>query len=531
MSVDGMPFVSAVVVAFVVMNVMPFMTGVTCVFVVLVGGVVHWGAPRCSAARGDRSRMILYPHRVCCKRGSRCGMRNVLRRRKPRRRIHSAGNGRGGMAETSDDRAPGRRAEGRRYLRLLALAALIGIPISVAAFAFLALLHWLTAFVWEDLPQQWGLDPVPWWWPAPWLLIGGALVALAITRFPGHGGHVPIDGLSPDPVTPSHLPWVLLAALGGLPLGVVLGPEAPLLAVGGALATILTSRWVARGPETGLLAASGSAAAVAVIFGGPLVAAVFILESVGRAGLRQTAVVLPCLLSAGIGALVFTGLGDWTGLPVSSLQLPGLDPPDRPDLADLVWTIPLAVLIAFGVRQVHGLGRRLVPHATRRPALMALGALAVTAIAAAAYALLTGRSPVEVLLSGQDALGTLTGERDVPGFWALIALLALKGLAYAVSLATLRGGPIFPALFLGAAAGVLLSDLPGFGLAPAMAAGMAAATAAILPLPVSAAVLITLLLGSGATGMTPIVLIAVVVAFVTEQLIDRAAREPVPAAE
>jgi H+/Cl- antiporter ClcA len=426
------------------------------------------------------------------------------------------------MAATSDGPASRRRADGVRYLRLLGLAGLIGIPISVAAFAFLALLHWLTAFVWEDLPETWGLDPVPWWWPVPWLLIGGALVAVALTRLPGHGGHVPIDGLSAEPVPPSHLPGVLLAALGGLPLGVVLGPEAPLMAVGGALATILTSRWIARkSPENALLGASGSAAAVAVVFGSPLVAAVFILESAGRAGLRSTKVVLPCLLSAGIGALVFTGLGVWTGLPVASLQLPGLDVPARPDLADLLWTVPLAVLIALGVTMVHRLGRRLVPHAKRRPALMAMVAVTVTAVAAALYGLLTGRSPVEVVLSGQDSLGTLTGAGEAPGAWALVALLAFKGLAYAVSLATLRGGPIFPAVFLGAAAGALLSGLPGFGLVPAMAAGMAAATAAILPLPVSAAVLITLLLGSGSAGMTPIVLIAVVVAFMTDQLTER----------
>ncbi|MFG3343274.1 chloride channel protein [Glycomyces sp. NPDC048151] len=432
------------------------------------------------------------------------------------------------MAEGTEAQAPERL--GGRYVRVLGLAALIGVPISVAAFAFLALLHWLTHFVWEGLPEHWGLDPVPWWWPFPWLLIGGALVALAITKLPGHGGHVPIDGLSAEPVQPSHLPGVLLAALGGLPLGVVLGPEAPLMAVGGGLATILTSRWAVKGgPENALLGASGSAGAVAVIFGSPLVAAVFILESVGRAGLRQTRVVLPCLLSAGIGALVFTGLGDWTGLPITTLALPGLNVPARPDLADLLWTIPLALLIAVGVRQIHHLGRLLVPHANRRPALMAMGAVTVTAVAAALYALLTGRSPVEVLLSGQDGLGTLTSEGIAPGSWALVALLVFKGLAYAVSLATLRGGPIFPAVFLGAAFGVLMSGLPGFGLGPAMAAGMAAATAAILPLPVSAALLIVLLLGTESTGMAPIVLIAVVVAFVAEQLIDRPRKDAAPA--
>ncbi len=183
----------------------------------------------------------------------------------------------------------------------------------------------------------------------------------------------------------------------------------------------------------------------------------------------------------------------------------------------------MAVLIAVGVLLIHRLGRRLAPFAQRRPALAAMIAVTVTAACAAAYSLITDRSPVEVVLSGQDSLGTLADENSDFTTGALIALLLLKGLAYAVSLGSLRGGPIFPGLFLGGAAGVMLSGLPGFGLVPAMAAGMAAATAAIMPLPVSAAVLVTLLLGTGASGMTPIVLIAVVIAFVSEQVLDRAA--------
>ncbi len=240
------------------------------------------------------------------------------------------------MNEHSDTRALQRLAGNGKYLRLLLLAGAVGIPVSMVAFAFLALLHWLTHLVWEDLPHRWDLDPVPWWWPAPWLLIGGALVAVAISRLPGRGGHVPIDGLSADPVRPSYMPSVLLASLGGLPLGVVLGPEAPLIALGGAAAVMLTQRWGPRQgtPESALLSTSGSAAAVAVIFGGPLVAAVFILEASSRSELRGPRIVLPCLLSAGVGALVFTGLGDWTGLHVASLSLPGLDAPARPDLAD-----------------------------------------------------------------------------------------------------------------------------------------------------------------------------------------------------
>jgi H+/Cl- antiporter ClcA len=412
-----------------------------------------------------------------------------------------------------------------QYVRLLLLAGAVGIPVSVVAFAFLALLHRMTAFVWEDLPADLGLDPLPWWWPAPWLLAGGIVVGIAVKWLPGGGGHVPIDGLSAEPVKPSYLPGVLLAAVGGLPLGVVLGPEAPLMAVGGATALLIARRW---GPEQGtpaaaVLGTSGAAAAVAVIFGSPLVAAVFILEAVGFSGPKLTRVILPCLLSAGVGALMFTGLGDWTGLPVSSLRLPGLGAAAL-HVTDLLWTVPAAAAIAIGVKQVHALGRRLAPVAQRRPLALAVAAAVVTAVSAGAYALLTGRSPVEVVLSGQESLAELSTDPASFTAWALVALLVCKGLAYAVSLAALRGGPIFPGLFLGAAAGVLLSALPGFGAVPALAAGMAAATAAVLPLPVSAAVLVTLLLGADASAMTPVVLIAVVVAFVTEQALDRRRR-------
>src|SRR5690606_9162098 len=118
---------------------------------------------------------------------------------------------------------------------------------------------------------------------------------------PGSGGHVPIDGLGVEPTLPSNVPGILLAALGGLPLGVVLGPEAPLIAIGSALAILLTK---SRGPEVdsnvqALLGVTGATAAIAVIFGSPLVAALFILEAIGLAGPKLARVILPCLLAAG----------------------------------------------------------------------------------------------------------------------------------------------------------------------------------------------------------------------------------------
>jgi len=411
----------------------------------------------------------------------------------------------------------------RGYLRLLALAGLVGVPVSLVAFGFLALLHEFTHLVWEALPDELGHDAPPWWWPAPWLTVAGVLVGAAIRFLPGRGGHVPIDGLGVGPVPPSHVPSIVLAALGGLPLGAVLGPEAPLIASGSALAILLTRRW-RQEPGTSayaLIGVAGATAAIAVVFGSPIVAALFILEAIGLAGPQLARAILPCLLAAGVGALVYTGLGRWTGFEIASLSLPELSGPARPDLADLFWTVPVAVAIAFAMRQIHRIGHWVAPRAAGRPMIGSIAVALVIAACVGAYSILTGRSPVEVVLSGQDTLAPLATDPREWSIGALVALLVLKGIAYGASLGALRGGPVFPALFLGAAAGVLLSGLPGYGVVPAMAAGMAAATAAILPLPVASAVLVTLLLGTSAPAMAPIVLIAVVVAFISEHIADR----------
>ena len=109
-------------------------------------------------------------------------------------------------------------------------------------------------------------DGAPLWWYLPACAFAGLVVAFAIVRLPGHGGHVPAHGLQPDPIQPIELPGVLLAAGATLGLGLVLGPEAPLLALGGGLA-ILAIRLVRRdAPDevVGLMAACGAFAAIVV---------------------------------------------------------------------------------------------------------------------------------------------------------------------------------------------------------------------------------------------------------------------------
>ena len=97
---------------------------------------------------------------------------------------------------------------------------------------------------------------------------------------------------------------------------------------------------------------------------------------------------------------------------------------------------------------------------------------------------------------------------------ALLLLLACKGLAYGASLSSFRGGPTFPALYLGAVGGIALSHLPGLPLVPGVAMGIGAMCAVMLRLPLTSVLLASLLLYSDGLAVMPLVIVAVVVAYV-----------------
>jgi chloride channel protein, CIC family len=411
----------------------------------------------------------------------------------------------------------------RGYLTLLLVAGLIGIPISVIAFGFLAAVHELEHLVWDSLPSELGYDIPPAWWPIAALGLAGVLVALTVTRLPGHGGHVPAEGLAVGATPTSHLPGVALAAGASLALGAVVGPEAPLIALGSGLA-LLSVRWFKEAePGHAVIAAAGSAAAISAIFGNPLVAAVIFLEAVGLARRQALLVLLPCLVSTGVGALVFTGLGNWTGWEINELAIPGLESV-RLEVTDLLWTLPLAAAVAVTMFGVFVVGRKTASLAAARTIAATIAVGLVAGCIAAVYAVVTDHSPTEVALSGQATLATLVTE---PGQWttgALALLLLCKAAAYAVCIGVFRGGPIFPAIFVGATFGVLAGALaPGLAAGAGVAIGMAAG-AAVMRLPIAGVLLVVLVLGDAARELMPVVILAVVTALVIDELLTSRAK-------
>jgi H+/Cl- antiporter ClcA len=420
---------------------------------------------------------------------------------------------------------PGSIMRSRQFVFLLVLAAILGVVASLVAWGFLELVHETRGWVYTDLPDALGFDATPRWWSLPVLAFAGLVVAFAISRLPGSGGHQPSKGLSSEPIMPVELPGVFLAGLATIGLGLVLGPEAPLIAMGGGLG-LLAVRLVRRDapPELGtLVAASGTLAALSFLFGSPLIAAVIVIEAAGLGGPRLPLILVPGLLAAGIGSLVSIGMGSWTGVDMSDIALQPLSLPDfaRPDFVDFLWTIPLAAAVAVVTFVIFTIARRTEPVVAPRPflALPALG-IAVSGLAIA-FSELTDKAVDQVLFSGQDAIGPLVTDAGTWSLSALALLLAFKGLAYAISLAGFRGGPVFPALFLGAAGGLMAAQLPGFSITPAVAVCIGAAVVSVLRLPLAAVVLATLLTSGAGLGVGPVIIVGVVVAYLTTLALSR----------
>lgn len=406
----------------------------------------------------------------------------------------------------------------RAYVQLLVFAAILGVPISAAAYGFLALASYLQKELYTHLPHGLGFASTPVWWPLPMLVIGGVLAALAIQYLPGRGGPSPAGGFKMHgPPTPVQLPGIILAALATLVFGMVLGPEMPTILIGGGLA-VLAIRLTRRNlPEqaTRVLAASGSFAGINTLLGNPLVGAFLLMEASGLGGPTLVLTLLPGLLSAGVGTLIFIGLDNWTGLGTFSLAIPGLPHLGGLTVAEFGWALVIGVAAAPVGAAIRWLGRVLHPYAERQTLLLLPVAGLVIGGLAVGYAEATGQASTDVLFSGQSALPHLIEHASSYTVGAVLLVLVCKGLAYGISLGSFRGGPVFPGMFLGAAGGIAMSHLPGLPVVAGVAMGIGAMSVVMLGLPLTSVLLASLLLASDGLVVMPLVIVSVVVAYVT----------------
>ncbi len=420
-------------------------------------------------------------------------------------------------ASTSSTTDPLDLLRSRQYVVLLLFGALIGVPVAAVAFGFLKLVDVAQQWLFSDLAVDMGFAEVPVWWPLPVLVVAGVLTAWAIESLPGRGGHEPTAGLSatgaPDPV---EVIGVTFAAFVTLASGAVLGPEAPLIAIGGGLA-VLAVRLVKRdAPEqaTLVIGAAGSFAAISTLLGSPIVGAFLLMEVVGIAGPTMGVLLTPGLLAAGIGSLVFIGLDSLSGWGTFSLAVPDIPPFEQIDVYQFPWAVAVGALAAVVGTAIKRGSLIVQPVVAKRRMVVTPVLGAFVAVAAIVFSQATDRGVDQVLFSGENALAPLTQDAGSWTVGALVLLIVCKGIAYTLSLGGFRGGPTFPAMFIGAAMGAALSHLPGLPVIAGIAMGIGGMAVTMLRLPLTSVLLTTLFLQADGVTLMPLVIVAVVVAYV-----------------
>ena len=406
---------------------------------------------------------------------------------------------------------------------LSVLALGVGLAAGIGASVFVAAQHNLTHWLWNDLPGLLGSHAAPWWMVLTFPVLGGVLT-FGATRLPGHGGHSPLAGFAIN-IGPREVASVLLAALASLAFGAVLGPEAPLMAVGTAIGALAMRRQQPAARQVMMIV--GAMCAIGAIFGNPLITTILLLEMALAAGtaLARPVILLPCLIGLASSYLLQVGVGDWTGLGATQMSVPGLAAYPSVRLVDLAVAVPLAIGVAV-VAVAARLGALGVSTFAKRAPLATLTAAgAVTGLCALGVVLITDRSAELVLFAGQSSMVDYLG---LASLGIGVVILAAKFVAYVVCLGGgFRGGPVFPLIALGTILAVLTSPLVGGDRAvPALvAAAVAAATAAGIRFPFTAVLLGVLLTVSAGPATT----VPAIIGAVVGMLVRLAAEQRIPA--
>ncbi len=406
---------------------------------------------------------------------------------------------------------------------LVIFGAIIGVPVAAAAYFFLKLVAEAQQYVFETLPGELGFESQPSWWSIPLLASSGLIVAASIRYLPGTSGHRPAEGFKTGgAVRPIDLPGIIVASFATLSLGVVLGPEAPLIAIGSGMGVLAVHLIKRDAPEmaTVVIGAAGSFAAIATLLGSPLAGAFLLMEAGGLGGALMGVVLVPGLLAAGVGSLIYIGLDDWTGFGTFSLAVPNIPPAGSPTGAEFLWAVAigiLAALVGASIRKLALILQRIV--AERSLLLTPLAGVGI-GLLVLIFVETTDKSSADVLFSGQDQLGPLIEGAASWSLGALLLLLVCKGLAYSLALSGFRGGPVFPGMFIGAVGGIALSHLPGLPMIAGAAMGIGAMTVAMLGLPLVSLLLVTLFLQADGLQLTPLVIVAIVVSYIVSARLD-----------
>jgi H+/Cl- antiporter ClcA len=358
---------------------------------------------------------------------------------------------------------------------------------------------------------RWGAGSHPgwfgghWWWVAV-TAAAGVVVGL-LRRLTGLPEEVPglFDDLQAEHFDAGLVPGIMAVSAVSLIGGASVGPEKVLASMGAGAGS-----WVSR--RRGLSeedAQVNTLAGIAGIFGGlfssPVIVVMLILEVARPGGHRFSKTLITDIAAGSVSFGIYFAIAGAVFLGAYQV----------PRYTFQTWQLLAGIPLGLFGALVAILGAGFMMLASRLFGWLKVPAIAKAALGGTMFGIIGVALPLTMFSGGGQLASVLNGARTL-GLGLCIAILIAKMITYAVCQGSgFVGGPIFPLLFIGGTAGVIVHQaLPGIPLGLAFSCLLPAVLGSIAAAPFSMVLMAVFLTRVGALQTAPI-LIAVVTAFLS----------------
>jgi H+/Cl- antiporter ClcA len=394
----------------------------------------------------------------------------------------------------------------REFWVLMGYAVALGVFGAVAGLVFIGVIKFGGKWYNDSHPGWFGGH---WWWVAV-AAAAGVVVGLLrrLTRLPED-----VPGLFADlqtgHVDSGLVPGIVAVSTVSLIGGASLGPEKALGAMGGGAGSWLAQRRALSNEDSQVNTLAGFAGAYGGLFSSTVIVVLLILEVARPGGQRLTKALAAEIVASSVSFGLYFAIAGAVFL--DDYKVPAYKFQDWQLLAG----VPLGLFAALVVTLLAGF----MMAASRLFGRLKAPAIAKSTLGGVVFGIVGVALPL-TMFSGSDQLNTVLKDAGTLGLGLLVAILIAKMLTFAVSQGSgFVGGPIFPSLFIGGTAGVLVHQvIPGVPLGLAFTCLLAAVPGALAPAPFSMVLMAAFLTQVGALQTAPI-LIAVVTAFLTMEAV------------
>ena len=406
------------------------------------------------------------------------------------------------MTATQDQPVAPPVTQKREFWVLLGYAVVLGVFGAVAGLVFVGAITGGGKWYSDSDPGWFGGH---WWWVAVGAAAGiGVGVLRRATNLPWKTPGL-FDDLETGHVETGLVPGIAAVSLVSLIGGASLGPEKALGSMGGGMGTWIAERRSLEKEDGQVNTLSGFAGAYGGLFSSTVIVVMLIMEVARPGGQRFIKALTAQIVSSSVSFAIYFVIAGAVFL--DEYDMPKYTFHDWQLLAavplGLFAAVTVTVLLLFTLAAGKLFERLQIPD------------IAKSMVGGVTFAIVGVALPL-TMFNGGDQLKTELEHAGTLGLGVLVAAFIGKMLTFGVSQGSgFVGGPIFPSLFIGGTAGVMVHHvIPGVPLGLAFTCMLAAVPGALVAAPFSMVLLAAFLTQIGVLQTAPI-LIAVITAFLT----------------